>query len=64
MEQHNDSRDPRGDIIDMQVIEGLRELGGEDEPGLLIEIVALFLADAPQRLGEICLLYTSDAADE
>jgi len=53
MEQHNDSRDPRGDIIDMQVIEGLRELGGEDEPGLLIEIVALFLADAPQRLGEI-----------
>jgi HPt (histidine-containing phosphotransfer) domain-containing protein len=53
MEQHNDSRDLRGDIIDMQVIEGLRELGGEDEPGLLIEIVALFLADAPQRLGEI-----------
>jgi HPt (histidine-containing phosphotransfer) domain-containing protein len=53
MEQHNDPRDPRGNVIDMQVIEGLRELGGDDEPGLLVEIVALFLADAPQRLGEI-----------
>ncbi len=45
--------DAAGAVIDMQVIAGLRELGGEDEPGLLVEIVALYLVDAPRRLHEI-----------
>jgi HPt (histidine-containing phosphotransfer) domain-containing protein len=49
-----DARDGAQDaVIDMRIIDGLRELGGEDEPGLLVEIVALYLADAPKRLQEI-----------
>ena len=37
----------------MQVIEGLRELGGTEDPGLLLEIIGMFLEDAPQRIREI-----------
>ncbi|MCY2958777.1 MAG: Hpt domain-containing protein [Planctomycetota bacterium] len=40
-------------VLDMQVIEGLRELGGEDEPGLLLEVIGMFLEDAPTRIREI-----------
>lgn len=40
-------------IVDMKVIESLRELGGDDDPGLVTELIALFLADAPKRLVEI-----------
>jgi HPt (histidine-containing phosphotransfer) domain-containing protein len=40
-------------VLDMQVIEGLRELGGEDDPGLLLEIIGMFLEDAPARIREI-----------
>jgi len=40
-------------VLDMQVIEELRELGGEDEPGLLREIIGMFLDDAPLRIREI-----------
>jgi HPt (histidine-containing phosphotransfer) domain-containing protein len=32
------------------VIASLRELGGEDDPGLFIELVNLFLSDTPERL--------------
>ncbi len=39
--------------LDMQVIEGLRELGGTEDPGLLLEIIGMFLEDAPQRIREI-----------
>jgi HPt (histidine-containing phosphotransfer) domain-containing protein len=41
------------DLIDASVIQGLRELGGEDDPGLLVELIDLYLSDAPQRMGEI-----------
>jgi HPt (histidine-containing phosphotransfer) domain-containing protein len=37
----------------MDAIETLRELGGEDDPGLLGELIAIFLEDAPGRLREI-----------
>ncbi len=40
-------------ILDPTVIEGLRELGGEDDPGLLMELVEMFLDDAPNRIKEI-----------
>jgi HPt (histidine-containing phosphotransfer) domain-containing protein len=40
-------------VLDMRVIEDLRDLGGEDEPGLVLEIIGLFLRDAPERVGEI-----------
>jgi len=39
--------------IDMDVIQGLRELGGEDEPELLAELIQIFLQDAPQRIQDI-----------
>ena len=40
-------------IVDMQVIQGLRELGGEEDPGLVVEIIDMFLDDAPSRMREI-----------
>lgn len=40
-------------VLDMKVIEGLRELGGDDDPGLLLEVIGMFLEDAPTRIREI-----------
>ena len=37
-------------VLDPGVIASLRELGGDDDPGLFIELVNLFLADTPERL--------------
>ncbi len=39
--------------IDPQVIQGLRELGGDDEPDLLVELIDIFLEDAPHRMKDI-----------
>jgi len=39
--------------LDMDVIEGLKDLGGEDDPGLFGELVDLFLQDTPPRLEAI-----------
>ena len=36
--------------IDAEVIESLKELGGEDDPGLFQELVDVFLTDTPPRL--------------
>jgi hypothetical protein len=46
---------PRGDerAIDPETIQGLRELGGDDEPELLTELIQIFLEDAPQRMKDI-----------
>ena len=41
------------DVLDAGVIQGLRELGGEQDPGLLLELIDLYLTDAPQRMAEI-----------
>jgi HPt (histidine-containing phosphotransfer) domain-containing protein len=40
-------------VLDMRIIEGLRELGGDDDPGLLVEVIGMFLEDAPTRIREI-----------
>ena len=37
-------------VLDPDVITTLRELGGEDDPGLFAELVNMFLADTPERL--------------
>lgn len=42
-----------GDVLDMSVIDSLRELGGESDPDLLAELIDLFLADAPGHLDAI-----------
>jgi len=46
----NDSSKP---VIDMDVIDGLRELGGEEDPGLVLELIEMFLDDAPKRIEEM-----------
>jgi signal transduction histidine kinase/CheY-like chemotaxis protein/HPt (histidine-containing phosphotransfer) domain-containing protein len=39
--------------LDEDVIQSLRELGGEDDPGLLAELAELFLEDAPPRIADL-----------
>ena len=39
-----------GPIIDAPTVEMLRELGGEEDPGLLLELIELFLDDAAPRV--------------
>ena len=56
--------DPAGaaaGVIDLGQIAQLRELGGEDEPELVLDLIELFLSDAHQRLAEMRLaLMTQD----
>ena len=37
-------------VIDEAAVELLRELGGDDEPGLLLELIELYLRDAEDRM--------------
>jgi len=37
-------------VLDVEVVRSLQELGGEDEPGLLLELVQLYLEDAEERV--------------
>ena len=37
-------------VLDHGVIASLRELGGEDDPGLFVELVNMFLSDTPERM--------------
>lgn len=56
MTNTNENPDPSAidqDVIDLSVIEMLRELGGDDDPSLVVELIDLFLADAPSRIEEI-----------
>ena len=46
-------RSASSQAIDMEVIQGLRDLGGEDEPGLVAELIEIFLEDAPHRMKDI-----------
>ena len=40
-------------VLDARVLDDLRALGGADDPGLLTELIELFLRDAPERIAEI-----------
>jgi HPt (histidine-containing phosphotransfer) domain-containing protein len=44
---------PDLEILDMRVIESLKELGGDDDPGLVLELIGMFLEDAPGRMSDI-----------
>jgi len=39
--------------VDPKVLESLRELGGDDDPGLFMELIQIFLEDTPQRMRQI-----------
>lgn len=41
------------DTLDQSIVEGLKELGGEDDPELFGELVDAFMADTPGRLDSI-----------
>ena len=46
--------DPFGsEVLDLEVIDRLRELGGEDQPELVFDLIRLFLTDAHDRLAEM-----------
>ena len=40
-------------VLDPNVIASLRELGGEEDPGLFAELVHLFLSDTPERMRQL-----------
>jgi len=40
-------------ILDVRTLEALLDLGGEEDPGLLLELVDLFVEDASERMGRI-----------
>jgi CheY-like chemotaxis protein len=48
-----DMEDTARDVLDLEVIETLKSLGGDDDPGLFAEIVELFLQDTPPRLAAL-----------
>ncbi len=39
--------------VDLHVLDELKALGGDDDPGLLLELIDLFLDDAPRCLEEM-----------
>ena len=47
------SQTPDSNILDMHVVEALRELGGADDPGLFDEVVELFLTDAKANVDKL-----------
>ena len=49
----HDSAFGGGPVIDSATIETLRELGGDDDPGLVLELIDLFLQDASDRMQTI-----------
>jgi HPt (histidine-containing phosphotransfer) domain-containing protein len=40
-------------IVDSRVIQSLKELGGDEDPGLFVEVVDLFLGDAETKLHDL-----------
>ncbi|MFT7667562.1 MAG: HPt (histidine-containing phosphotransfer) domain-containing protein [Planctomycetota bacterium] len=50
-------------VLDFDVIEGLRELGGEDDPGLVLELIEMFLDDAPNHLDDMMMSMKSSNAE-
>lgn len=53
MESNPDYVTHDGPVLDTAVIDGLRELGGDEDPGLVLELIEMFLDDAPSRLSEM-----------
>jgi len=40
-------------VINLTVIDDLRELGGDEDPGLVFDLIETFLEDAPRHLREM-----------
>ena len=49
-DQEDEMNEQQCQVLDLDVIESLKELGGEDDPDLFAELVELFLEDTPSRL--------------
>jgi HPt (histidine-containing phosphotransfer) domain-containing protein len=54
---------PTISVLDAHVLESLRQLTGEGEPDVLIEVLGLFHDDAPHRLGAILSACTNADAN-
>lgn len=61
MKNETDRRDPgdippalpTNEVIDMTVIQKLRDLGGDEDPNLVLELIDIFLTDAPVQMQRI-----------
>ncbi|HED66668.1 MAG TPA: response regulator, partial [Planctomycetes bacterium] len=51
-DQHTTSED-EGLVLDMETIQSLRDLSGDDEPSLFEELVQIFLEDTPIRMADL-----------
>jgi HPt (histidine-containing phosphotransfer) domain-containing protein len=49
-------------VLDPDVLQVLRDLGGEDDPGLFAEIIDLFLEDSARLMEELDAAYRNDDA--
>ncbi|HIK18754.1 MAG TPA: response regulator [Leptolyngbyaceae cyanobacterium M33_DOE_097] len=47
------SSEPKFDVIDREIIAGLREIGGDDAKEMIQELIQVYLEDAPVRLKTI-----------
>ena len=57
----NDAK--QDNLLDQSVLASLRELGGEDDPGLFVELVELFLEDTPSRISDLGEAFESGDAN-
>ncbi len=48
-----------GAVLDSETLDTLRSLGGAEDPGLLLELVALFLTDATDRMQTLSAAWDS-----
>ena len=56
------SQAPESNILDMHVVQALRELGGDDEPGLFDEVVELFLTDTKNSVAKLVAAFEAGDA--
>ena len=53
------SHAPESNVLDMHVVQALRELGGDDDPGLFDEVVELFLTDTKNNVAKLVAAFES-----
>lgn len=54
---------PPSQVLDLNVVQSLRELGGDDDPGLFDEVVELFLADANVNVAKLADAFAAGDAN-
>ncbi|MCK6447697.1 MAG: Hpt domain-containing protein [Planctomycetes bacterium] len=55
---------PPSQVLDLNVVQALRDLGGDDEPGLFDEVVELFLTDAQTNVSKLSAAFAASDAKE